>query len=59
MNNRTIVKVRALPAGYWQVIYRERGRIYASSFSRAECPNAESAARATMAGIRPGVFFSA
>lgn len=59
MSNRTIVKVRALPAGYWQVIYRERGKLYASSFSRAECPNAMSAARATMAGVRPGVFFHA
>ena len=59
MNTRTIVKVRALPGGHWQVVYRERSRLYAASYSRAECPNALSAARATLAGIRPGVFFNA
>ena len=59
MTRRTIVKVRALPAGYWQVVYRERDRLYAASFSRAECPNALSAARLALAGVRPGVFFHA
>lgn len=59
MSSRTVIKVRSLPADYWQVVYRDHGRLYTASFSRAECPDAASAARLALAGIRPGVLFHA